>query len=268
MSARTNPDDGRRPGDEGGKQLGSQGGEQAERWEDPDAGDDVSYVGPSHVVAPRWSWGGLVLLILGSVVAGVGVAVTLVWLVAVGAVVLGAGAFAALKGNLFYDIEGGSLSRGAEQTVSPGATARVDDDELRTDVAEEAHRLAAIRAREGVRPTLRKPAGGLLVLLGVWLVVTQGTFYSESDPSDRDGTFRALSAGLVLVLSGAYLLLKRSSVVAAAISLVAGVGLVLGGVLADTTDLRGPVNEVLCGVLVLLAAPLAALPALRGRPRT
>ncbi|VXC57403.1 hypothetical protein [Nocardioides sp. AX2bis] len=255
MSARTNP------GDRGKSRK------QAERWEDPDAGDDVTYVGPSHVVNPRWSWGGLVLLVLGGVLAGVGVAVTLVWLIAVGAVVLAAGAFAALRGNLFYDIEGGSLSPNGEKTVSPGATARVDDEEMRTDVAEEEQELARIRAREGVRPTLRRPAAALLVLLGVWLLFTQGTFYVESDPSGRDGTFRALSAGLVLVLPGMYLLLKRSSVVAAAICLVAGVGLVLGGVLADTSDLRGPVNEVICGVLVLLAAPVAALPALTGRPR-
>lgn len=116
------------------------------------------------------------LLILGGVLAGVGVAVTLVWLIAVGAVVLAAGAFAALKGNLFYDIEGGSLSPNAPQTVSPGATARVDDDEMRTEVAVQEHELARVRTREGVRPTLRKPAAGLLVLLGVWLLFTQGTF--------------------------------------------------------------------------------------------
>lgn len=257
MSARTNP----------GDRKHARSRKQAERWEDPDAGDDVSYVGPSHVVRPRWSWAGLVLLVLGGVVAGVGVAVTLVWLVVVGAVVLAAGAFAALRGNLFYDIEGGSLSPNAEKSVSPGATARVDDDEMRSEVAEEEQELARIRTRVGVRPTLRKPAGGLLVGIGAWLVLTQGVWYAESDPSGRDGTYRALAAGLVLLLPGTYLLLKRSSVVAAAICLAAGVGLVLGGVLADTADMRGPVNEVICGVLVLLAAPVAALPALKGRPR-
>ncbi len=62
-----------------------------------------------------------------------------------------------------------------------------------------------------------------------------------------------------------YLLLQRSSVVAAALCLVAGVGLVLGGLLSEATDPRGVVNEVICGVLVLLAAPVTALPALRGR---
>ncbi len=252
MSARTNP--------------GDHGHEQPERWEDPDPGDDVSYVGPSHVVRPRWSWGGLGLLVVGGVVAGTGVALTRVWLMVVGAVVLGAGSFAALRGNLFYDIEGGSLSSGARTSVAPGASARVDDDELRSEVAEEEHGLAVARSREVVRPTLRRPAALLLVLVGAWLVVTQGTFYTEGDPSGRQGTFRALGGGLVLLLPGLHLLLKRSSVVAAALCLVAGVGLVLGGILADTSDLRGPVNEVVCGVLVLLAAPLAALPALRGRP--
>jgi hypothetical protein len=255
MSARTNPGDRNRAG------------RQAQRWEDPDAGDDVSYVGPSHTVRPRWSWSGLALLVLGGVVAGVGVAITLVWLIAVGAVVLAVGAFAALKGNLFYDIEGVSLSKEGAKTVAPGATALVDDGEMRTEVAEEEHELARIRTREGVRPTLRKPAAGLLVALGAWLVLTQGVWYSESDPSGRDGTYRALAAGLALLLPGTYLLLKRSSVVAAAVCLVAGVGLVLGGLLAGTSDVRGPVNEIICGVLVLLAAPVAALPALKGRPR-
>jgi len=237
---------------------------RGERWEDPDDGDDVSYVGPQHVVRPAWSWGGLVLLVLGGAFAGLGVAVTTVWVIAVGTVVLAAGAFAALRGNLFYDIEGGGLTDGKER-VAPGASAQVDDDRLRGEVAEEEHDLAQVRARQGVRPSLRKPAAGLLVGVGLWLILTQGVFYSESDPSGRNGTFRALTAGIVLVLPGLHLFLKRSSVVAAAVCLVAGVGLVLGGVLADSPDPRGPVNEVVCGVLVLLAVPLAALPALRGR---
>lgn len=235
-----------------------------ERGEDPGAGNDVSYVGPSHVVRPRWSWAGLALLLIGGVVAGLGVASTVVWLIVVGAVLLAVGAFAAVRGNLFYDIEGSGLSSNNEKRVAPGATAQVDDDDMRSDVAAEEDELAAIRGREGVRPSLRKPAAGLLVLLGAWLIATQGVFY-ERDPAGRDGTFRALTAGILLVLPGLYLVLKRSSVVAAAICLVAGIGLVVGGVLAAGPDTFGPVNEILCGVLVLLVTPLTALPALRGR---
>ncbi len=202
-----------------------------ERREDPDAEDaedDVSYVGPSHVVRPRWSWAGLALLLVGGVVAGLGVALTVVWLIVLGAVLLAAGAFAALRGNLFYDIEGSGMSSDSEKRVAPGATAKVDDDEMRSEVADEEHELAGIRGREGVRPSLRKPAAGLLVLLGAWLIATQGLFY-ERDQAGRDGTFRALTAGILLVLPGLYLVLKRSSVVAAAICLVAGIGLVVGG---------------------------------------
>lgn len=229
--------------------------------------DEDPYDGPSHVVRPRWSWTGLVLLVLGGVVAGVGVAVTSLWVIVVGAVVLVVGALAALRGNLFYDVEATGLAPRAGRRTVPGSRASMDDERVRAEVRQQEQELAEVRSQEGPRPrpSLRRPAAGLLVAVGIWLITTQGVWYAESDPSGRVGTYRAVSAGIVLVLPGLYLLLKRSSVPAAALCLAAGVGLVLGGLLAEGG--RGPANELVCGVLVLLAVPWAALPALRGRPR-
>ncbi len=221
--------------------------------------DDATpdFEGPEHRVRPRFSWGGLVLLILGGVVAGVGFTIISVpWIVA-GLVVIVLGAAAALYGGLFYDIEGRGASFDDERRVVPGATATAKAPALQGRVEEEEHALTEMRDRPGVRPGWQKPAAWALLIIAAWLVATQSVFY-ERTPTGRVGTYRVAAAGLVIALPALYLVLVRGSRLAAGLCALAGLGLVLGGVLADHGHARSAVNEILCGVLVLALAPVAA----------
>ncbi len=234
-----------------------------ERFDTDGQGDESpDYDGPRHQVRPRWSWGGLALLVLGGIVGGVGVAVVSVPVIVVGVALLLAGGGAAIYGGLFYDIEAGSGRLSDAKREVPGASAVVVDDELQSDVAREERRLAAMRARPAVRPPLRRPAAGLLLLVAVFLLATQGAFYAD-DPTGGAGTLRATAAAIVIGLPALYLFLVRASVPASALCLLAGVGLVASALLAEHATDRSQVSELLCGVLVLLALPPCVLPVLR-----
>jgi hypothetical protein len=64
--------------------------------------------GDAHIVRPRWTWIALVVLLLGLVVLGVGVA-SESWAWALpGLVLLAVGAAAALYGGFFYNVQGSS----------------------------------------------------------------------------------------------------------------------------------------------------------------
>ena len=237
----------------------------AQRSASPDTPDGLGdpddatpdWRGPEHRVRPPFSWGGLGLMIVGGIVAGVGFAIiSTPWIVG-GLIVVVLGAASALYGGLFYDIEGHGASLDDEKRVVPGATATAKDPELRHDVEQEEDELSTIRDRPGVRPGLQKPAAWLLLIIAAWLICSQGVFY-ERTPVGRIGTLRAGGAGLLIALPALYLALVRGSRVAAGLCALAGVGLILGGLLAAHDQTRSMVNEILCGVLVLALVPLAA----------
>lgn len=229
---------------------------------DHDTPRSSEYEGRHHVVRPGWAWSGLALLVAGSVVAGVGfVLVSVAWIVA-GAAVLALGVGAAWFGGLLYDIEGRGASLGDEHRVVPGSTARAEDDVLRREVAEEERELTDVRARQGMRPTWRQPAAGLVLAAAAWLVLTQGAFYDQT-PVGRDGTLRVTGFAIVVALPALYLLVVRSSLVPAAVCALGGLGLLTTAVLAEHGTTRSVVSEALCGAVVLLGAAVAAAPALR-----
>lgn len=228
---------------------------------DRDTPRSTEYEGRHHVVRPGWAWSGLALMVAGSVVAGVGfVLVSVAWIVA-GAAVLALGVGAAWFGGLLYDIESRGASLGDEHRVVPGSTARAEDDVLRREVAEEERELTDVRARQGIRPTWRQPAAGLMLAAAGWLVLTQGAFYDQT-PVGRDGTLRVTGFAIVVALPALYLLV-RSSLVPAAVCALGGLGLLTTAVLAEHGTTRSVVSEALCGAVVLLGAAVAAAPALR-----
>ncbi len=234
-----------------------------ERLDTDGQGDESpDYDGPRHEVRPRWSWSGLALLVLGGIVGGLGVAIVSVPVIVVGVVVLAVGAGAAIYGGLFYDIEAGSASIHDAKREVPGASAVVVDEELQDDVGSQERRLAAMRARPAVRPSLRRPAAALLLLVAVLLLATQGAFYAD-DPTGGAGTLRATAAAIVIGLPALYLLLVRASIIAAAPVLLAGIGLVASALLADHATAQSQASELVFGLLVLLALPPTVTPVLR-----
>ncbi|GAA1795826.1 hypothetical protein GCM10009795_046600 [Nocardioides hankookensis] len=101
-----------------------------------------------HRVRPRWTWGALVVMLVGAAVVGWGVwVVSWAWSIA-GALVLVAGAALAWFGGLFYDIHsragvGAEMKDliAGESHLGPDPRARVDDAKAREIARSDAEAL-------------------------------------------------------------------------------------------------------------------------------
>jgi hypothetical protein len=97
--------------------------------------------GRTHTVRPRWTWVGLLVMLVGLVLVGVGISLT-TWTWAVpGLVLFAVGGGVALYGGLMYDVRGGSSARVQMQEVVegreyefPGAGTKRSEEELKQDV--------------------------------------------------------------------------------------------------------------------------------------
>jgi hypothetical protein len=97
--------------------------------------------GGTHTVRPRWTWAGLLVMLVGLVLLGIGISLT-TWTWAIpGLVLLAAGGGVAVYGGLMYDVRGGSSARvqlhevveGREYEF-PGAGTKRSEDEVKRDV--------------------------------------------------------------------------------------------------------------------------------------
>lgn len=96
--------------------------------------------GHRHTVRPRWTWAGLVGLVLGLLLIGTGIVLTSWAWAAPGLVVVALGAAAALRGGLLYDVQGaapGAQWRDVKEGRAhefPGSDTRRSEDALTRDV--------------------------------------------------------------------------------------------------------------------------------------
>jgi hypothetical protein len=225
-----------------------------------DLGEDFQHRGRTHAVRPRLVWLGLAGLLAGTVVTGIGVA-TGSWPLAIGGVVvLGLAGLVAVRGGFFYDIAGGSSARDVVADVRDDAVIEGPDPrdrEASPAVVSRVQSYEAARRRAVEQPwTPPSPvrfAAIVLVLAGAYLVVSQGSAYTDSAEGDVAGQ-RAAGAGILVLLGAIRVLVAGHSRLGSGLAWVGGAAMLLAG-LATTHDASlSQWSEIGSGALVVLAA--------------
>ena len=219
--------------------------------------------GPERTVRPRAVWAGMILAIAGAGMACMGgVRLSWAWSVA-GALLLVIGAGVAWRAGILRDTHSGDprteldqVARGGvRQGTSPGETLS-SDAARRTSRAMDRRRLLLERAAHTApRPGLVRPAAGLLLLAAVFLLVSQWELYPLELPGQTNAG-RALGCAIVIGACGMHVLEsgpRRPHRVAGASSAVAGLLLLLNGVLADHDARAVAAVETVVGLLICLA---------------
>ena len=119
------------------------------------------------------------------------------------------------------------------------------------------------------RPGLTRPAGWLLLLVTVFLVVAQWELYPLERPGQTNAV-RALGAAIVLGFVGMRMASanERPPRLAALVSIVVGVALVLNALVADHDVGATAGSEGVWGVLACLAGIVVLVPRSRSLRRT
>ena len=97
--------------------------------------------GRTHTVRPRWTWLGLLVMLVGLVLVAIGISLT-TWAWAIpGLVLFVVGAGVALYGGLMYDVQGGSSVRVQMHEIAegreyefPGPGTKRSEEEVKQDV--------------------------------------------------------------------------------------------------------------------------------------
>lgn len=219
-----------------------------------------------HLVRPRWVWAGLVLALIGASVLGLGVA-SLSWTLSVlGAVLLLVGASGSLRGGVLYDavpsfVLGKELHQVREghihEGVAPGDT--VTSLPARKDAIESNQRTRELEAAAQHPRNVRwaPVAGWLLVLITAVLIMSQWELVAPT-ATGRSNSFRDTGLAILLGLGGLRLAVAPGRhPIAASITLLAGLSLVLGGVLANHSHTGLAIVEVASGCLAILCSLIA-----------
>lgn len=120
------------------------------------------------------------------------------------------------------------------------------------------------------RPGPTRPAGWLLVLIAVFLIVAQWELYPLERPGQTNA-LRALGAAILVAMAGMRLItaVSRPPRIAALVSVGAGLALLVNAVLAEHDVDATAAAEGVCGALAIVAgaAVLVAGSFRQGRPR-
>ena len=205
------------------------------------------------------------MLIAGTVVVGVGVAVASWSWSIVGLVVMALGAGAALRGGILYDARTSGAVQGeirdvVEGNVHPGV---VPGDTVSTPASRQRsreldHRREALERAtiQAPRPSMVQPAAGLLLLVALFLLVSQWELYPIGLPGQSNAT-RSLGCAIVLALAGLRIVTAQPDQrlrISSGLAALAGLLLILNGSLAQHDRLATAVAEVVCGALSCVAA--------------
>lgn len=216
-------------------------------------------------VRPRWVWAGLALALWGLMVLAAGI-IELSWAwVSPGLVLLLAGGVVSAYGGVLSDSrtgkpgqELGEVEHGeVHQGASPGAQVQAEHAEQvsrRADATR--HRLLEASARVG-RPNLAPLGGGLVLLTCAWLTVAQWSIYPMSLVG-QNNALRDLGVAVVVTLAGLRVVVAGPRMVASAVILAGGAALVLFGALMPHHSSGVRLNELACGLLLVLGALMAA----------
>ena len=221
-----------------------------------------------RLVRPRWVWGGLAGALSGAVVLSIGVVVLSVPLSLTGTVLLLLGAACSVRGGVLYDAVPGfsprqELRRVRDGPVHPGVAAgdMVGTDRARRDAVASNHLTRDLEraAHHPERAQWAPVAGWTCMLITATLVVSQWNLVAHN-ATGASNSFRDTGWAILLGLSG-----MRVAVVAgrhrisAAVILVSGLGLGLGGMLAEHDHFGLQMVEVTTGCLAIACALVAYL---------
>ena len=221
-----------------------------------------------HLVRPRWVWGGLAGALSGAVVLSIGVVVLSVPLSLTGTVLLLLGAACSVRGGVLYDaVPGFSPRRELRQvrdgSVHPGVAAgdMVDTDRARRDAVASNHLTRDLEraAHHPERAQWAPVAGWTSMLITATLVVSQWNLVAHN-ATGASNSFRDTVWAILLGLCGLRVaVVPGRHRIAAAVILISGLGLVLGGTLAEHDHLGLQLVEVTCGCLAVACALAAYL---------
>jgi hypothetical protein len=213
-----------------------------------------------HQVRPRVVWTGLGIALIGAVLAAVGIMADSVTISLVGAAVTLVGAGVGWAGGALYDAVpaaafGNEIHRIASGQAREGIVAgqMVDDPVARRAARRTAERTARIeqdaaRWRGG---SLTGPAGAVMLLVALVLVLAQWSFVHD-DVTGRLDSYGETITATILGLAGLRCVsAARRHRIASTVAMVAGVAIVLQGVLVghDTASLA--VLEIACGAVAI-----------------
>ena len=219
-----------------------------------------------HEVDPRLVWIGLVVAIVGSVVIAAGIIADSVTTSLVGFVVLLVGAGVAIRGGIIYDALPAAafgdelhdaLHGHPHEGVAPGQ--KYDDPEASRDAIETSRRVALLESTGATwhRGGLDGPAGVLMLILSATLVLSQWQLVHDSASGLADDYGETICA-IVLGLAGLRCLgINGVHRIAAALAFLAGVWLILQGLLFPHPNGELAGVEITCGVLAVLAGVAA-----------
>jgi hypothetical protein len=209
------------------------------------------------------------VLIAGTCIAGYGVDVLSWWWSLAGVVVMAIGGSTALAAGVLHDVQGAGGVRAElrdlrEGNVHQGVVAgetRSTPAARRTSLELDRRRVALEQAaRVAPRPAPVRPAAGTLLLIALFLVVSQWELYPIGIPG-QDNAMRSLGCAIVLGLTGLRVLTAvpgQRHRISAGLAALAGLLLLLNGLLASHDRLSTGVAEVICGVLAVVAAAVTS----------
>ena len=220
-----------------------------------------------HVVKPRWVWGGLVVALVGGslVVLGMSTA-SLAWAIC-GAALLLVGASLAGRGGILHDAYrtpsqateelAQALAGGEHQGVAPGEM--VDNPDAQRDARRTAHTARALLAESYATPAPEwSPVAGWLLVLVTLVLVAPQWYLVAHDATGRANSFRDTGLAVLIGLAGLrFVVASGRHLASGGIAALAGVGLVLGGLLADHHRAGLAGYEVLCGAVTIGAVAAA-----------
>jgi hypothetical protein len=151
--------------------------------------------------------------------------------------------------------------RWSPRIVHTGHGDFVEDDGIQARAAADAattRRL--IQEHQGAPAPVRPVAVHALLLLGFWLTISGAVLkYPPYGELAQDAALRDLVIGALLIIGGLWLRQFGQSRLVAVLCGLGGGLLVLFGAFLSHQSAQAPVNEVVCGLLVVMAAALTAV---------
>jgi drug/metabolite transporter (DMT)-like permease len=219
------------------------------------------------VVRPRRVWGGLALALLGVAGAGIGLMSSSWLLVIAGGLVLALGACLSWAGGVMHDattrldlrselqaVRDGTTHPGVAAGAQTGSPAAHDEAARQSRVTQQ----VLDRALQATPAGWTRPAGWTLLLIAAVLLVSQWVVVAHT-ATGRSNSYRDTALAIVLAFTGLRLALTRGPHrVAAVLTGLAGLVVLLTGVLAGHDHTSLAVVEGTTGVLTLVCAAAAA----------